>query len=129
MAIAFQPEWNESERVVDAAMIGYGALGTAARPVALSAIVDRSIDISVGGLLCAVVMQSRSVEIVLDSMVNQMVLREAIDSLAYRDWSVTVLVPIDAVGDAHAALRGALCNLQPWWDEDGEIMFGGYELP
>ena len=127
MAIAFQPEWTEAERVVAAATIGYEALGAAARPIALSAILDQTLDGSVGGLLCAMVLETRSVEVVVDAPVNWLILREAIAGLAARDWSVTVLAPIDALGRVHSDLRAAPCSLQPWWEEAGEIAFGAYE--
>jgi len=129
MAIAFQPEWTESERIVGAAMVGYGALGAVAKPVALSSLLGKPFSMAVGGLLCAVVADPRTVEIVVDEMFHPVSLRDAIDSLVDQDWAVTVLVPLDALGVAHTLLRGAPCNLQPWWDDYGQIVFGGYELP
>lgn len=129
MAIAFQPEWTQSERVVDAAMVGYGVLGAVAKPVALGSLLDKPFSTVVGGLLCAVVMDPRTVEIVVDEMFHPVSLRDAIDTLVEEEWGVTVLVPLDALGVAHTLLRGAPCNLQPWWESYDQIVFGGYELP
>jgi hypothetical protein len=128
MAIAFQPEWRKSERVVDAAMVGYAAPGAVAKPVALGSLLDTPFSIAVGGLLCAVVMDPRTVEIVADEMFRPVSLRDAINSLVDQEWGVTVLIPLDALGVAHTLLRGAPCNLQPWWEDYDEIVFGGYEL-
>ncbi len=129
MAVAFQPEWTESERVVDAALVGYSVIGAVAKPVALGTVLDKPIPMAVSGLLCAVVMDPRTVEIVADELFDPVSLRDAIESLVEQEWSVTVLVPLDAVGVAHALLRGAPCNLQPWWEDYGQILFGGYEVP
>ncbi len=129
MAIAFQPEWNESERVADAAMVGYGGFGAVVKPVALGSLLDKPFSLAVGGLLCAVVTDPRTVEIVVDEMCHPLSLRDAIDSLVDQEWAVTVLVPLDALGVAHTLLRGAPCNLQPWWEDHEQIVFGGYELP
>ena len=129
MAIAFQPEWTEAERVLDAAMVGYRAVGAAPRPIALGTILDRDMDTSISGLLCVMVLETRSVEIVLDSPTSPVLMREAIIGLASRDWSVTILTPVDALGSVHSELRAAPCTLQPWWEETGEIAFGAYETP
>jgi hypothetical protein len=129
MAIAFQPEWTESERVVDAALIGYSVVGAVAKPVALGTLLDKPIPMAVGGLLCAVVTDPRTVEVVVDELFHPVSLRNAIDSLVGQEWDVTVLVPLDAVGVAHVLLRGVPCNLQPWWEDYGQILFGGYEVP
>jgi len=129
MAIAFQPEWTESERVADAAMVGYRDLGAVVKPVALGSLLDKHFSMAVSGFLCAVVNDPRTVEIVVDEMFHPVSFRDAIDSLVGQEWAVTVLVPLDALGVAHTLLRGAPCNLQPWWEDHDQIVFGGYELP
>ena len=47
MAIAFQPEWTESERVADAAMVGYRDLGAVVKLVALGSLLDKPFSMAV----------------------------------------------------------------------------------
>ena len=42
---------------------------------------------------------------------------------------VCVVVAASRMGEAHRALRGAPCVVQPWWTEDGATHFGRPEQP
>ena len=110
-------------------MVGYRDLGAVVKLVALGSLLDKPFSMAVSGFLCAVVNDPRTVEIVVDEMFHPVSFRDAIDSLVGEEWAVTVLVPLDALGVAHTLLRGAPCNLQPWWEDHDQIVFGGYELP
>lgn len=81
------------------------------------------------GTLCLVSDETKSIEIVLSLGASPESLRGPIAHLVDEDWSVTVLVPCERLGEAHAGLRGADCLLQPWWIEHDDVHFGGFEIP
>ncbi|MDH3500173.1 MAG: hypothetical protein OEM97_08630 [Acidimicrobiia bacterium] len=81
------------------------------------------------GTLCLVLDSSESVEIILSLGANPTSLRSPIAVLIDEGWVVTVLVPSERLGEAHHGLRGSECLLQPWWIEDDDLQFGGYERP
>jgi hypothetical protein len=56
-------------------------------------------------------------------------LRAPLRGLFATGWRITVLVAAARMGEAHRALRGVPVTLQPWWEDDGAVRFGGPEVP
>lgn len=56
-------------------------------------------------------------------------LRAPVRGLLASGWRITVVVPAGRMGDAHRALRGVPAMIQPWWEDDGVVCFGGREVP
>ena len=81
------------------------------------------------GTLCLVADEPQTVDIVLNLGSTAASLAGPIAVLAEDDWVVTVLVPSERLGEAHAALRGTDCILQSWWIEADDVQFGGFETP
>lgn len=73
-----------------------------------------------------VVVCADSTEIVADGRLDVVV--SAIVDLAVGT-EVVVLVDAARMGEAHRALRGIECVLQPWWRTEGTVSFGAVELP
>ncbi len=80
-----------------------------------------------GFLRCVVAIDRRVVEIVVTPTAALAGLSFAVWRLAGSGWQVVVLSPANRMGEAHAALRGTPCTVQPWWTDDGIVSFGRVE--
>ena len=83
---------------------------------------------ALGFLSCVAAIDRRIVEIVLAPSAGLAGLASAIWHLAASGWRVVILAPAPRMGDAHIALRGTPCTLQPWWIEGEGVAFGELEL-
>jgi hypothetical protein len=49
--------------------------------------------------------------------------------LAADEWTIHILLPLEALGEAHRALRTTPVFLQGWWADEGGVQFGRPEIP
>jgi len=127
MALTATMPLGVSERVAEA--VGDICLDRRA-PVRVVGLTDMVHGLGVpAGTLCLVSDASETAEIILSLGSEPASLRGPIAVLFDEGWSITVLVPCERLGEAHAGLRGAECLLQSWWIEHDDVHFGGYELP
>lgn len=116
-------------RVATSAVRTYAARHERVAEVPLSRVLEGAVAGDVTGVRAVVAGDLRVVEIVLPEEMEPGALASAIWLLAARGWSVDLLAPSHRLGEAHVALRGSPCRLQPWWLDDGEISFGSFETP
>ncbi len=129
MAIAVQARLIGTERVVDRALAIYRAHVEQAIEVPLGEMVDCEVPVDVARLSVVAAGDSRVAEIMLDETVVCDQLNRAIWSVAEQGWTANVVVPAERMGEAHHALRGIPCSLQPWWEDGTAINFGAHEKP
>jgi hypothetical protein len=116
-----------SERIAEAVGGIYVGRDCSVRVVGLS---DLVFGLGVpAGTLCLAADELQTVDVVLSLGADPASLQGPIAMLAEEDWVVTVLVPSERLGEAHAGLRGTECMLQSWWIEDDDVQFGGFESP
>jgi hypothetical protein len=72
--------------------------------------------------------EDRVVELVVDEEPFEAI-APAIWALDARGWNVVALALAGRLGEAHRALRGTPCRLQPWWRDGDEVRFGAFEIP
>jgi hypothetical protein len=80
-------------------------------------------------LRCVAAIERKIVEIAVTAHTDCTGLSAPVWRLAGSGWHVLCLVPAASMGEAHAALRGAPCQLQPWWLAGGDVAFGRCETP
>ena len=85
------------------------------------------IPIADADFFCVVAADRDVIELALDVDADWSAVRGAVDHLDEAISDVVVLVPGEAMGDAHAALYGAPAALQQWWFEGGVARFGRRE--
>jgi hypothetical protein len=129
MAMAVQVSLIGTDRVVDRALAIYRAHFERAVHVSLGEMVDRDVAVDVAKLSVVAAGDSRTAEIMVDETVVCQQLVTAIWSLADQGWKTTVVVPAGRMGEAHFALRGLPCRLQPWWEDGANVGFGSFEMP
>ncbi len=127
MAVAVLDAATEVDLVALETVKIYGRAGEHAVDVPL---VEFLADAGGAGSIRAVVSETaRTAELIVDAGVDPSMLAPAAWRLAGRGWTVTVLVALDRIGEAHAGLRGVPCRLQPWWFDGDAVVFGAHELP
>ncbi len=130
MAVMVQAAAVTSEaRVATSAVRTYAARHERVSEVPLSQVLDGAVAGDVNGVRAVVAGDLRVVEIVLPEEMEPGSLAPAIWLLAARGWTIDILTPSHRLGEAHAALRGSPCLLQPWWIDGGEVSFGSFETP
>ncbi len=129
MAMAVQPALRNVDRVISSALDSYAGHHDRAIEVPLTEVCDRRLPAEISEVLCVVAGAQRLVEMVVDYEPDCEVLVPAVWALAGRGWDTVALVPLERLGEAHQALRGAPCRLQPWWLEGDDIQFGCWEIP
>ena len=97
--------------------------------IPLADLVAGSVSADLSTITAVVAGDMRVVEIIAEDYDDLERLAPATWTLAGRGWDAIVLVPCNRVGDAHAALRAAPCQLQPWWADEHGVWFGALETP
>jgi hypothetical protein len=87
-----------------------------------------SVGADVASIRSVVAVEDRMVELVVDDGPFE-ALAPAVWALAARRWEVVVLTPSARNGEAHRALRGTPCRIQPWWLDGSDVRFGSFETP
>ena len=114
--------------VAEAAAAAYLARGNRVLDIPLIEMVHVSMGADVATVRSIVAVEDRVVELVVDDGPFE-ALGPAVWALAARGWDVVALIPSGRNGEAHRALRGTPCQIQPWWVERREIRFGRLETP
>ena len=114
--------------VVDAVISAHAARGNRVLDIPLLEMVHVSVAADTAAIRSVVVAADRVVELVLDDGPFEAV-GPAVWALAARGWDVVALTPASRVGEAHRALRGTPCRLQPWWTDAAAVRFGKFETP
>ncbi len=129
MAMAIQTVLHTVDRVVEGVMAAYAGRQDRAITTLLGEVCDRRLSAEVSEIPCTVAGAQRIVEIVVDAEPDCDLLAPAVWALAERGWQVVALVPLERLGEAHGALRGSPCLLQPWWLDADTVRFGRSETP
>ncbi len=127
MAVAVRDVVTEVDLVVEAALRIYASRRESAVDTALAELLEDAGP--VGAWRAVVAGASRTVEVVLDEGTDPAELATAVWRLAGRGLRVVVLVGAAEIGEAHRALRGTPCLLQPWWVAEDTVRFGRHEIP
>ncbi len=114
--------------VAAAAVAAYVARGNRVLDISLIEMVHVSVGADVATVRSIVAVEDRVVELVVDDGPFE-ALGPAVWALAARGWDVVALTPSGRNGEAHRALRGTPCRIQPWWAEGREVRFGRLETP
>lgn len=114
--------------VAEAAIAAYAAHGIRVLDIPLLEMVQVSVSADVASVRSLVAVEDRVVELVVDDGPFE-ALGPAVWALAARGWDVVALAPSVRNGEAHRALRGTPCRIQPWWVEGREVRFGRLETP
>ena len=129
MAVAVRPEVMPGADVVRAAVGHYVRSHEPVVESWLAELTGTSLGDELAFLRCAAAIERRIVEIAVTTTVDCSGLSAPVWRLAGSGWHVVCLVPAHKIGEAHAALRGAPCVLQPWWIAGGDVAFGRTETP
>ena len=129
MAMAVQTAVRSVDRVIEAVLAIYAGHQERAVTTYLGEVCDRRLLAELADVPCAVAGTQRIVEIVIDGEPDCDMLTRAVWTLAARGWHVVTLVPLERLGEAHGALRGSPCLLQPWWLDGDTVRFGRTETP
>jgi hypothetical protein len=121
-----QRKWTDVDRVVEETERLYRLRREHAEAMPLADMVTKG---RVADVPCVVAITQRIVEVVVDDARDLAPLVTSAWHLEGQGWRVTVLAPLPLMGDAHRLLRGAPVLLQPWWIEDGAVLFGAFERP
>ncbi|MBT8197155.1 MAG: hypothetical protein HKO87_06205 [Acidimicrobiia bacterium] len=126
MAVAVHPQQSIALDVSQAAASIFARSGDLVAEIPVGRILG-----SVTGEMLSVravaVADARHVEVVADGDFDPV--RTCVHQLVADGWSVTVLVDLARLGEAHGELRRTGCTIQPWWEADEEIVFGAVETP
>jgi len=129
MAMAVQTALRSVDRVVEGVLAVYAGRQERAVSTFLGEVCDRRLLAELADVPCTVAGTQRIVEIVVDGEPECELLAPAVWALAARGWQVAALVPLPRLGEAHRALRGSPCLLQPWWLDGDTVQFGHSETP
>ncbi len=127
MALLIEQEVAPASAAVGAAMAAYARRGEPVVQSWLAEMAEAPVTDELGFLRCVVAIDRRVVEIVVTPTAALAGLSFAVWRLAGSGWQVVVLSPANRMGEAHAALRGTPCTIQPWWTDDGIVSFGRVE--
>lgn len=129
MALLIESTTTMATNVADAVVATYAARRDKVQLMSVAELVAGSVSSDLSGITAIVAAEHRVAEIVAADGLDLERLAAASWALAGRGWDVTVLVPCDRIGDAHASLRSAPCRLQPWWQDSEGVWFGAFETP
>lgn len=129
MALLIESTTSVATAVADAVVATYEARRDKVKLMSLAELVAGSVAADLSGVAAIVAAEHRVAEIVAADGLDLERLAAAAWTLDGRGWDVTVLVPCDRIGDAHASLRAAPCRLQPWWQDEAGVWFGAFETP
>jgi len=121
-----QSTWTDTDRVAEETHRQYLLRRDAVEVMTLADMVTEG---RVADVPCVVATKQRIVEIVVEDARDLAPLVGAAWHLESQGWRVTVLTPLPLLGDAHRLLRSAPALLQPWWIDDGQVLYGAYERP
>lgn len=128
MVVALDVEASVHRLVAEATVRAYVARGNQVLEVPLLEMVHVSVGADVATIRSVVAVEDRVVELVVDDGPFE-ALCPAVWALSARGWEVVALTPAHRNGEAHRALRGTPCRLQPWWISADEVRFGRLEKP
>ena len=128
MAVALDVSAGPEAPVAGAAVAAYLARGARVLEIPLLEMVHVSVSADVANVRSVVAVEDRVVELVVDDRPFE-ALAPAVWALAARGWGVVALTPAGRNGEAHRALRGTPCRIQPWWLEGTNVRFGKLETP
>lgn len=128
MAVVVDVAAGADTLVADATLRAHAARGGRVLDIPLLEMVHISVGADVASVRSIVAVDDRVVELVVDDGPFE-ALAPAVWALSARGWSVVALSPAPRMGEAHRALRGAPCSLQPWWMESSTVRFGAIERP
>jgi len=129
MALLIEQTPDIAAGVAAAIVDTYTARRERVQEIPLADLVTGSVSADLSAIIAVVAGDLRVVEIVAEDYDDLERLAPATWTLAGRGWDVIVLVPCNRVGDAHASLRAAPCQLQPWWLDEHGVWFGALETP
>lgn len=128
MVVAVQLDHAREATVAEAATASYAARGRRVLEIPLIEMVHVSVGADVASMRSIVSVEDRTVELVVDGDPFEAI-APAVWALAARGWEVVALAPCGRNGEAHRALRGTPCRIQPWWLEEDGVHFGSHEQP
>lgn len=128
MVVTFHVDSATEVPVADAVTAVHAARGYQVLDIPLLEMVHVSVGADVATVRSIVSVEDRVVELVVDDGPFE-ALGPAVWALAARGWKVVALTPSARSGEAHRALRGTPCRLQPWWVEGSVVRFGNFETP
>jgi len=129
MALLIEQTPDIAAHVTAAVVDTYTARRERVQEIPVSELVAGSVAADLSTVTAVVAGDMRVVEIVAEDYDDLERLAPAAWTLAGRGWDVIVLIPCHRVGDAHASLRAAPCQLQPWWFDERGVWFGALETP
>lgn len=129
MALLIDTTVDVTAAVTDSVTAAYATRRERVQTMALGDLVAGAVAADLSTVTAVVAADLRVVEIVAEDGFDLERLAAAAWALSGRGWEVTVLVPCDRIGDAHASLRTTPCRLQPWWLDGDGIWFGAFETP
>ncbi len=129
MAVAVRPDVMPGADVVRAAVGHYVRSHEPVVESWLAELTGTSLGDELAFLRCVAAIERKIVEIAVTANTDCTGLSAPVWRLAGSGWHVVCLVPVASMGEAHAALRGAPCRLQPWWLAGGDVAFGRCETP
>jgi hypothetical protein len=128
MAVVVDVDAGTDTLVADTTIRAYAASGSRVLDIPLLEMVHISVGADVASVRTIVAVDYRIVELVIDEGPFE-ALAPALWALAARGWDVVTLTPARRMGEAHRALRGTPCSLQPWWLVSSAVHFGARERP
>lgn len=128
MVVALDVDVAVDAPVAAAVVAAYSARGNQVLEIPLLEMVHVSVGADVASIRSVVAVEERMVELVVDDGPFE-ALAPAVSALAARGWEVVALIPSRRNGEAHRALRGTPCRIQPWWTDGTAIRFGSLETP
>jgi len=129
MALLIEESIDVATQVAAGVVDSYKVRGERVQAISLADMLAGAVAADLSDLTAIVAADARVVEVVADDHLDLERLAAASWVLTGRGWDVTVLVPCNRIGDAHASLRAAPCTLQPWWIDADGVWFGGRETP
>ena len=126
MAVAVQIEESVALDVSRAAATIFARAGDLVAEIPVGRILGNATG-EMLGVRAVAVADARHIEIIADGDFDAV--RSCVHQLVADGWSVTVLVELACLGQAHGELRRTGCLIQPWWEADESIVFGRVETP
>ena len=129
MALLIEETVDAAAHVIAGVVDAYSARRERVQSMPLTELLSGDISPDLAAVTTVVAGDLRTVEVITDDQLDLERLAAATWLLSGRGWDVTVVVPCNRIGDAHASLRAAPCRLQPWWFDEHGVWFGAPEIP
>jgi hypothetical protein len=123
--LAYEEKLLGTEEIVAACLDRYRAAAIPARPVAWDRI---GLDYATVEQ-ASVIVTDRHLDWVLSPHTRPDDHTPLFRRLDADGWTIHVVVPLESLGETHAALRTAPVLLQAWWADGGGVHFGRPEIP